>query len=164
MYDIKIQAAAGVFLIIALAFHLAPVGLIGLAIIVLQTAFTGITEEHQIGRAFEEALPFTGLLVVFFVIVAMIHDAHLFSPIIDGALAMSEQSQPAIFFVANGVLSMISDNVFVATVYINEMREGLRQRRHFPSALRQPRHSHKHRHQPAKRSHPERARQHSCSC
>ena len=135
MYDIKIQAAAGVFLIIALAFHLAPVGLIGLAIIVLQTAFTGITEEHQIGRAFEEALPFTGLLVVFFVIVAMIHDAHLFSPIIDGALAMSEQSQPAIFFVANGVLSMISDNVFVATVYINEMREaydsGAISRQHF---------------------------------
>ena len=26
------------------------------------------------------------------------------------------------FFVANGVLSMISDNVFVATVYINEVK------------------------------------------
>lgn len=122
-YDIKVQAAAGVFLIVALAFHLAPVGLIGLSIIVLQTALTGITEEHQIGRAFEEALPFTGLLVVFFVIVAMIHDAHLFSPIIDGALAMSEQAQPAVFFIANGILSMISDNVFVATIYINEVRE-----------------------------------------
>ena len=72
---------------------------------------------------FEEALPFTGLLVVFFVIVAMIHDAHLFSPIIEGALAMSEQSQPAVFFLANGVLSMISDNVFVATVYINELED-----------------------------------------
>ena len=123
MYDIKMQAAAGIFLVVALAFHLAPVGLIGLAIIVLQTAFTGITEERQIGHAFEEALPFTALLVVFFVIVAMIHDAHLFSPIIDGALAMPEQSQPAIFFIANGILSMISDNVFVATVYINEVTE-----------------------------------------
>ncbi len=123
LYDIKVQAAAGIFLIIALAFHLAPVGLIGLAIIVLQTALTGIVEEHRIGRAFEEALPFTGLLVVFFVIVAMIHDAHLFSPIIEGALAMSEQSQPAVFFIANGILSMISDNVFVATIYINEVRE-----------------------------------------
>ncbi len=122
MYDIKMQAVAAVFLVITLAFHLAPVGLIGLAIIVLQTAFTGITDEHRIGRAFEEALPFTGLLVVFFVIVAMIHDAHLFSPIIDSALAMPVESQPAIFFIANGVLSMISDNVFVATVYINEMR------------------------------------------
>lgn len=122
-YDIKVQAVAGIFLIVALAFHLAPVGLIGLAIIVIQTAFTGIVEEHQIGKAFEEALPFTGLLVVFFVIVAMIHDAHLFSPIIDSALAMPVQTQPAIFFLANGILSMVSDNVFVATVYINEVKE-----------------------------------------
>ena len=135
LYDIKVQAVAGVFLIVALAFHLAPVGLIGLSIIVLQTALTGITEEHQIGRAFEEALPFTALLVVFFVIVAMIHDAHLFSPIIDGALAMSEQSQPAVFFIANGILSMISDNVFVATIYINEIKDaydsGAISRQHF---------------------------------
>ncbi|MGI9311309.1 MAG: sodium/proton antiporter NhaB [bacterium] len=123
MYDIKVQAVAGVFLIIALAFHLAPVGLIGLAIIVLQTALTGIVEEHQIGRAFEEALPFTALLTVFFVIVAMIEEAHLFSPIIHSALAMPQPSQPAIFFIANGVLSMISDNVFVATVYINQIRD-----------------------------------------
>ena len=32
--------------------HLAPVGLIGLMIIVLLTAFNGVTEEHQIGKAF----------------------------------------------------------------------------------------------------------------
>lgn len=29
------------------------------------------------------------------------------------------------FFIANGVLSMISDNVFVATVYINEVKDAL---------------------------------------
>jgi NhaB family Na+:H+ antiporter len=29
------------------------------------------------------------------------------------------------FFIANGVLSMISDNVFVATVYINEVKAAL---------------------------------------
>ena len=29
------------------------------------------------------------------------------------------------FFLANGVLSMISDNVFVATVYINEVKAAL---------------------------------------
>jgi len=29
-------------------------------------------------------------------------------------------------FIANGVLSMISDNVFVATVYINEMASSLK--------------------------------------
>ena len=30
-----------------------------------------------------------------------------------------------LFYVANGVLSMISDNVFVATVYINELAKAL---------------------------------------
>ena len=118
-----IQAIAAVFLVIALALHIAPVGFIGLAIIVLQTAFMGITDEHSLGKAFEEALPFTALLVVFFVIVAMIHDNNLFSPIIEWALELPENDQPAIFYIANGVLSMISDNVFVATVYIGEVEQ-----------------------------------------
>jgi len=121
-YALKVQAVAALFLIVALAFHLAPVGLIGLAIIVLQTAFTGIIDEHKIGHAFEEALPFTALLAVFFVIVGMIHDLHLFTPIIDYVLEMDKDVQPAMFYVANGVLSAISDNVFVATVYINEVK------------------------------------------
>ena len=110
-----------VLLIIGLALHLAPVGFIGLALIIFQTAFMGITDEHQIGPAFEEALPFTALLVVFFVIVAMIHDQHLFKPIIEWALSKDALIQPTMFYVANGVLSAISDNVFVATVYINEI-------------------------------------------
>jgi NhaB family Na+:H+ antiporter len=121
-FALVVQALSAVFLIIALAFHLAPVGLIGLTIIVLQTAFTGITDEHQLGHAFEEALPFTALLTVFFVIVGMIHDLHLFTPIIEGVLAMDKSIQPAMFYAANGILSMISDNVFVATVYINEVK------------------------------------------
>ena len=33
------------------------------------------------------------------------------------------KTQMALFYVANGVLSMISDNVFVATVYIKEVEE-----------------------------------------
>jgi len=116
-----VQAVAMVLLIIGLALHLAPVGFIGLALIVFQTAFMGITDEHQIGPAFEEALPFTALLVVFFVIVAMIHDQHLFKPIIEWALSKDTSLQPTMFYVANGILSAISDNVFVATVYINEI-------------------------------------------
>ncbi len=121
-YRLIIQAIAMVLLIIGLALHLAPVGFIGLALIIFLTAFMGIIDEHQIGPAFEEALPFTGLLVVFFVIVAMIHDQHLFKPIIDYALSMDFSIQPTIFYIANGLLSAISDNVFVATVYINEVQ------------------------------------------
>ena len=130
-----IQAVAAVILVVALALHLAPVGMIGLGLIILQTAFMGITEEHQLGHAFEEALPFTGLLVVFFVIVAMIHDQHLFQPIIESVLAMDLDKQPSMFYLANGLLSAISDNVFVATVYINEVKEafdsGAISREHF---------------------------------
>jgi NhaB family Na+:H+ antiporter len=116
-----VQVAVAIFLVLALAFHWAAVGLIGLAIIILLTAFNGIVEEHQIGKAFEEALPFTALLVVFFVIVSVIHEQHLFTPIITYVLTMPQETQAGMFFIANGVLSAISDNVFVATVYINEV-------------------------------------------
>jgi NhaB family Na+:H+ antiporter len=108
-----------------LALNVASVGLIGLMVIVLLTAFNGIIEEHKIGKAFEEALPFTALLVVFFVIVAVIHDQHLFSPVITYVLSLSSELQVPMFFLANGILSMMSDNVFVATIYISEVKEAL---------------------------------------
>ncbi|MGB5463757.1 MAG: sodium/proton antiporter, partial [Aureibaculum sp.] len=53
---------------------------------------------------------------------AMIHDQHLFNPIIEYALSMEPSTQPVMFYIANGILSAISDNVFVATVYINEIQ------------------------------------------
>ena len=49
----------------------------------------------------------------------------LFSPIIAYVLAQNLDVQAPIFFVANGLLSAISDNVFVATIYINEIKEAL---------------------------------------
>jgi len=120
-----VQAGVVVFLVVALAFHWAEVGLIGLTVIVLSTALTGIIEEHQLGHAFSEALPFTALLVVFFAIVGVIHDQHLFQPVIEFVFSLDQESQVPVFFMANGVLSAISDNVFVATVYINEIYEAL---------------------------------------
>ncbi len=120
-----VQAFAAGVLVVGLAFHLAEVGLIGLLVIILITSFTGITDENQIGRAFQESLPFTALLVVFFAVVAVIHDQHLFKPVIEFVLTLPESQQPGMFFVANGLLSMISDNVFVATVYISEIKQAL---------------------------------------
>lgn len=117
-----IQFLVALILILALAFNVAAVGLIGLMVIVLLTAFNGITEEHKLGKAFEEALPFTALLVVFFVIVSVIHDQHLFSPVINYVLTLNFDLQVPMFFLANGILSMISDNVFVATIYISEVK------------------------------------------
>jgi NhaB family Na+:H+ antiporter len=122
VYSLWVQGICGLLLIFGLAFHIMEVGLIGLSLLVLVTALTGINEEHQIGRAFEESLPFVSLLVIFFVVVGMIHDLHLFSPIIHWVLALPIEEQPKAFFLANGILSAISDNVFVATVYINEVK------------------------------------------
>ncbi|MEJ2276070.1 MAG: sodium/proton antiporter, partial [Woeseiaceae bacterium] len=56
---IIVQAIVGVILVIVLATHLAEPGIVGLLVIVLSTAFNGVTEEHRLGHAFEEALPFT---------------------------------------------------------------------------------------------------------
>ena len=116
------QAIAGIWLILALAFHLAAVGLIGLSVIIFLTSFNGITEEHHFGEAFKEALPFTALLIVFFAIVAVIHEQHLFHPIMHFVLSLHGHLQLGAYYIANGLLSMISDNVFVATVYITETK------------------------------------------
>ena len=123
--ELIIEMIVGLLLIIALALHLAAVGIIGLGVIILLTSFKGITDEHDLGDAFKEALPFTALLVVFFAVVSVIADQALFSPIIAYVLAQNLDVQAPIFFVANGLLSAISDNVFVATIYINEIKEAL---------------------------------------
>ncbi len=120
-----VQAIAVVFLIVALGLHLAEVGLIGLTIIVVATAFIGVTDEPRIGKAFEAAMPFTALLVVFFAVVAVLHDQHLFEPIVHAVLQLQGRAQIAMFYVANGLLSAISDNVFVATIYITEVKAAL---------------------------------------
>ena len=123
--ELWVQGIVAVILVLALAFHVAEVGIIGLLVIVLLTAFNGVVQEARIGHAFEEALPFTALLVVFFAIVAVIHQQHLFEPVTHFVLGLEAKHQPGMLFLANGVLSMISDNVFVATVYINEVKAAL---------------------------------------
>ena len=119
-WKIIAQGLVGLLLIVGLALHLAEVGLIGLAIIVLLTTLTGKIHENTIGHAFEEATPFISLLVVFFAIVAMIESVHLFAPVINLALSSEGESQPYFFFAFSGLLSAISDNVFVGTIYIKE--------------------------------------------
>ena len=118
-----VEAAIAILLVFALAFHVAAVGLIGLVVIILLTSFKGITEEHELGEAFHEALPFTALLAVFFAIVSVINDQKLFNDLILFVLDQDESIQPQLFFVVNGLLSAISDNVFVATIYIGQAYE-----------------------------------------
>lgn len=120
-----VQALAAGWLIIALALHLAAVGLVGLTVIVIATSFCGVIDEHRIGQAFHEALPFTALLTVFFAVVAVIYDQQLFTPLVEFVLSLDGHEQAAAFYLANGILSAVSDNVFVATVYIDEVLRAL---------------------------------------
>jgi NhaB family Na+:H+ antiporter len=120
---IGVQAVLGVALMLALAFHVAEVGVIGLTLLILLTALNGVTDERQIGKAFQEALPFTALLVVFFAVVAVIQEQALFAPIIKWSMQMNGKKQLLAFFTASGLLSAISDNVFVATIYITEAKK-----------------------------------------
>ena len=120
-----VQALIGVWLIVGLATHMASVGLIGLSVIVLATSMSGVIEEHALGKAFEEALPFTALLAVFFGVVAVIIDQGLFQPVIHWVLSFEGETQMVMFYLANGVLSMVSDNVFVGSVYITEVTAAL---------------------------------------
>jgi Na+:H+ antiporter, NhaB family len=55
----------------------------------------------------------------------VIIDQKLFAPIIHFVLSSEEKTQLALFYGFNGLLSAISDNVFVATVYINEAKHAL---------------------------------------
>jgi len=123
---LSVQGLIAVWLVIGLAGHFAAVGLIGLSIIVLATSMSGVIDEHSIGKAFEEALPFTALLCVFFGIVAVIIDQGLFSPVINWVLTFEGKTQLVMFYLANGLLSMVSDNVFVGSVYITEVTAALK--------------------------------------
>ena len=120
-----VQAVVVLILIFALAFHLAEVGLIGLLIIVLATALNGVTEESRLGHAFEAALPFTALLVVFFAIVSTIQDQQLFYPFTHWAPSLAGRTQVVTYYLAAGLLSAVSDNVFVGTVYISQAQDAI---------------------------------------
>ena len=118
---IKIQICVSVLMVIALSLHLAEIGLIGLGVIILASSLLGETNEHNLGKAFVEGLPFASLLVVFFAIVAMINDQQMFTPVMEWVLSMDGRMQVFMVFLTNGALSAISDNVFVATIYMDQI-------------------------------------------
>jgi len=121
-WRLLVQAGAAVLLVVALAFHWAEVGLVGLGMVVLLTGLLGVSEEHRLADAMKSAVPFTALLVAFFAIVALIQSQQLFAPVIAAVLAHRGAEQTAWMYLANGALSAISDNVFVATIYVKELQ------------------------------------------
>jgi len=117
------QAIIGLLMIVALSLHLAEIGLIGLGVIVLATAVTGVTDEHKVAEAFTPGLPFASLLVMFYVIVAMIQSQLMFQPVMQWVLGLEGREQIFMVFLTNGFLSAISDNVFVATIYMDQIKQ-----------------------------------------
>jgi NhaB family Na+:H+ antiporter len=122
-FRVAAQGLATLLLVVALAFHVAEVGLIGLGMLALGTAINGVTDEHRLAKAFEHGMPFAALLVVFFAVVAVIHSQHLFAPVIGWVLSMEGNLQLMMIYLTNGALSAVSDNVFVATIYIAQSHE-----------------------------------------
>jgi len=57
--------------------------------------------------------------------VGMIHQQHLFEPFLDWVLRLEQDKQPIALFGASGLLSVVSDNVFVATIFITQVKEAL---------------------------------------
>ena len=121
VYVYAIQIIVLVMLVLALAFHVAEVGLIGVGLIVIVTAFTGLTKEHDLGVAFTNAMPFAMLIVVFFAILGVVHEQHLVAPLAKWVFTFSGKSQLIALYFTNGTLSFVSDNVFIATIFINEV-------------------------------------------
>merc|ERR1719401_2561070 len=56
----------------------------------------------------------------------MIHDTELFKPMIGMVLDLQESLQTIVLFLVNGALSMVSDNVFVATIFVDEIHDSFR--------------------------------------
>ena len=122
-----VMACLFICLTLALAFQIAPIGIIGLGMLICLPVLTGQANEDEIGKAFEEPLPFTALLVVFFVIVAMMDLQGLLGPVAKIALGFTDRRMLYSFFFASGILSSVSDNVFVAAVYIQQATGALTQ-------------------------------------
>ena len=123
IYVYTIQILAFVLLVFALAFHLAEVGMIGVALIIVVTAVTGLTKEHDLGAAFTNAMPFALLILVFFAILGVVHEQRLVAPLAEWVFTFRGQERLVALYCTNGALSAVSDNVFIATVFINEVEK-----------------------------------------
>ncbi|MCL2306284.1 MAG: hypothetical protein FWC43_13145 [Planctomycetaceae bacterium] len=121
LFEYALQGTTAVLLFVALAFHLAEVGLIGIALMIIIAAFKGMTKEHDYAEAFNNAMPFTLLIMIFFAVLAVVDDQQLVKPLIQWALTFGGKTQLLTLFFTNGSLSMVSDNIFVASVFMNEI-------------------------------------------
>lgn len=117
--EVLFQGIAAICIVLGLLLHVAEVFLIGLGVLVFVAAMCGETAEEKIAEAFHMAMPFVALLVVFYGVVVMIEQQHLFASISEWILSLKGKMQLLAFYFGTGGLSVGSDNVFVATIFMN---------------------------------------------
>jgi NhaB family Na+:H+ antiporter len=114
-----VQAAGFALLVTLLVLHITEVYVTGLIVLIFVTSFNGASE-HDIGNGIKEGGAFVFVLAAFFGIVAMIHAQHLFDPVTQWVLSFEGNQRLLAYFASTGLLSAISDNVFVASLFITE--------------------------------------------
>ncbi len=116
-----VQAIGAVILITALVLHITEVYVAGLMLLIIVAAFNGASE-HEVADGIKEGGAFVFVLAVFFGIVAMIHSQHLFAPVSEWVLGFEGKQRLLAYYFATGALSAISDNVFVASLFITDTK------------------------------------------
>ncbi len=117
-----VQALGAILLVAGLVAHTYPPFLVGLGVLIFVTISNGVTEEHHIGEAIKESAAFSMVLAVFFAVVAMIHQQHLFDPVTQWIMSFEGKQRLLAYYASTGGLSSISDNVFVASLYITDAK------------------------------------------
>jgi NhaB family Na+:H+ antiporter len=122
LWRLRSQAFCAIVLVVALVLHVAEVYIIGLMLLILATTLNGSTE-HDVGEGLKEGASFVFVLALFFGIVGMIHDQHLFAPVNEWILSFEGNDRLLAYYSATGGLSAGSDNVFVASLFISGAQE-----------------------------------------
>lgn len=119
---LTIQGLCVILLVIMLVLHFSEVYIAGLILLIIVSSLNGVSE-HKIGEAITEGGSFIFILVILFGIVGMIHDQHLFAPVSKFILSFEGPQRLLAFYLATGGLSAISDNVFVASLFITDAKD-----------------------------------------
>jgi len=123
LFSYILQGIVLILLFVSLALHLAEVGLIGIALMVVVAAFGGLIKEHDFAEAFNNAMPFVLLILIFFAVLAVVEDQSLVTPLVQWVFTFGGKVQLLMLYFANGALSAVSDNVFIASVFIKEVEQ-----------------------------------------
>jgi NhaB family Na+:H+ antiporter len=120
---LQVQAVAGVLLVAALGLQLASIGLLGLITMVVVSTAMGKVAESRYVPAYHAAMPFFALLLIFFGAVSIIHEQHLFDGLMQWIVSLSEQQRLLAMFLETGIVSSVSDNVFVACAHASNVQK-----------------------------------------